>query len=72
MSASIGRRTVGNKIIRAREIIRVKNSYVMQFYEINISQVMILSLYTVYNKHEMIKIGNETREKLQILSQVLE
>ena len=44
----------------------------MLFYEINISQVMIFRLYTVYKKHEMIKIGNQTREKLQILSQVLE
>ena len=25
----------------------------MRFYEINICQVMILKLYTVYNKHEM-------------------
>ena len=44
----------------------------MQFYEINIYQVMIFRLYTVYNKHEMIKIGNQTAEKSQVLSQVLE
>ena len=44
----------------------------MQFYEKNVCQVMIFSLYTVYNKHEMIKIGIQTREKLQVLSQVLE
>ena len=48
-----------------------KNSYLMQFYEINICQVIILRLYTVYNKHEMIKIGKQTREKSQILSQGL-
>ena len=33
---------------------------------------MIFKLYTEYNKHEMIKIGNETREKSQVLSQVIE
>ena len=43
----------------------------MQFYEINICQVMIFKIYTVCNKHEMIKIGNQTGEKSQILSQVL-
>ena len=42
----------------------------MLFYEI--SQVMIFRLYIVYNKHEMIKIGNKTSEKSQVLSQVLE
>ena len=44
----------------------------MQFQEKNISQVMIFRLYTVYNKHEMMKIGNQIREKSQALSQVLE
>ena len=44
----------------------------MQFYEINIFEVMIFRLYTVYNKHEMTEIGNQTIEKLQVLSQVLE
>ena len=43
----------------------------MQFYEINIFQVMIFRLYAVYNKHEMLKNGNQTREKSQVLSQVL-
>ena len=42
----------------------------MQFYEINICQVMIFRLYTVYNKCDMIKIVNQTREILQLLSQV--
>ena len=44
----------------------------MQFYEINICQVMIFRPYTAYNKHEMIKIFSQTREELQVLSQVLE
>ena len=32
---------------------------------------MIFRFYTVYNKHEMIKIGNQTGEESQVLSQVL-
>ena len=44
----------------------------MQFYEINGYQIMNFGLYTVYNKHEMIKIGNYIREMSQILSEVLE
>ena len=44
----------------------------MQFYEINIEKIMIFRLYTVYNKHEMIKIDNQTREKSQVLSQMHE
>ena len=39
----------------------------MQFYELNISQVMMFKFYAVYNKQEIIKTGNETREKLQVL-----
>ena len=35
----------------------------MRFYEINVCQVLIFRHYTVYNKHVMIKIANETREK---------
>ena len=62
--------TVGKKSIRALEIISVKNSYLIQFYEINIFQVMIFIFYTVYDKHELIKIGNQTREKSQVQSQV--
>ena len=34
----------------------------MQFWEINTYQDMIFKLYTVHNKHDMIKIGYETRE----------
>ena len=49
-----------------------KNAYLMQLYEINVCQVMIFRLYTFYRKHEMLKIGNQTREKSQVLSQVLE
>ena len=33
---------------------------------------MIFRLYDVYNKHEKINIGYQTREKLQILSQEFE
>ena len=40
-----------------------KNSYLIQFYEINICQVMIFRFYIFYNKHQMIKIGNKTRKK---------
>ena len=44
----------------------------MQFNEVNNCQVMIFRLYTVFNKHKMIENDNEIREKLQVLSQVLE
>ena len=44
----------------------------MQFYEINFSQVMNLMLYTFHNKHGEIQIGNQKREKSQVLSKVLE
>ena len=43
----------------------------MQFCEINIFEVMIW-LYTISSKNEMIKIDNQTIEKWQVLSQVLE
>ena len=43
----------------------------MQFYEINICQVMIFRPYIVHNKDEMIKNGNQTSEKMQVLVQVL-
>ena len=42
----------------------------MQFYEIKVCQLMIFRLYIVYNKYEMIKIGNQRREKSQVLSQM--
>ena len=63
---------VSSKIIRALEIIRVKKLITNAFYEIHICQVMIFRLCTVYNKHQLIKIDNQTREKSQVLSQVLE
>ena len=44
-----------------------KNWYLMQFYEKNIGQFMVVGLYTVYNKHEVIQIGNQTTEKSQVL-----
>ena len=50
--------TVDSKIIRALEIVRVKNSYLMQFYEKNIYEVIIFRLHIVYNKHEIIKTVN--------------
>ena len=39
---------MGSKITWALVIIRVKNSYLMQFYEINICQVVIFRFYTAY------------------------
>ena len=39
-----------------------KNSYLVQFYEINICQAMIFRHFTVDNRHEMIKIGNQKRK----------
>ena len=59
--------TVGGKIIRALEIIRVQNSDVMQFCGINICQDTIFRLYTVYKKPDMRKIDNQTTEKSQVL-----
>ena len=44
----------------------------MQFYKINFCKVMSFRLYDVYNKNEMIKTDNQTGEKSQVLSQVLE
>ena len=38
----------------------------MQFYEKKNCEVMIFRLYTVYNKYEMIKMVNQTRERKQI------
>ena len=63
---------VSSKIIRTFEKICFQKSYLIQFYEMNICQIMIFKLHTVYNKCEMIKIGNQTRVKSQVLSQVLE
>ena len=49
-----------------------KKLYLRHVYEINICQVMIVRLFIDYNKHEIIKIGNQTGKKLETLSQVLE
>ena len=48
------------------------NLNLMQFYEINICEVMIFPLQTVNNKHKMIKINNQIREKSQVLPQLIE
>ena len=40
----------------------------MQFYEINICQVMIFRFYTVYNKHEMKKNGIQNRKIANIIA----
>ena len=58
--------TVGSKIIRAFEIIHVKKR-IPNAFKINTCQVMIFRLYTVCNKHEKIKINNQTREKSQVI-----
>ena len=42
----------------------------MQFYETNICRIKIFSLHTFYKNHDDDKNGDQTREKLQILSQV--
>ena len=44
----------------------------MQFNKINICQDLIFRLYTVDIKHEMMKVGSQTREKSRVLTQVLE
>ena len=46
------KRTVDCKISRVLEIIRVKNSYLLQFYEINIRTVMNFNLYDIFKKHD--------------------
>ena len=43
--------TVGSKIIRALEVIRVKKRIPNAVYERNICEVMIFRLTIVYNKH---------------------
>ena len=64
--------TAGSKIIRALEIIRVKilipNAVVRNKYLL----FVIFKLHNVYNKHGMMETVNQTREKTQVLSQVLE
>ena len=64
--------TIDSKIIRAVEIIPVQklipNIVLLNKYLLN----HIFKLYAVFNKHEMIKIVNETKGKSQVLSQMLE
>ena len=55
------------RIILLPTVSRIKKLIPNAFYEINISEIMIFRLYTVYKKQEMIKIGNPTREKSQVL-----
>ena len=40
-----------------------ENSYIVQFYEIYIYQIMIFRLYAVHNKHDDDKIDDQTRDK---------
>ena len=60
--------TVSSKVIQSLEIIRIKKLTSNAVLRNKYFQLMIFRLYTVYNKHEMIKIGNQTREKYQILN----
>ena len=64
--------TVGSKIIRVLEISRVKklipNAVLSKQYLLS----HFFRIYTVYNKHDMIKIGNQTIKKSQVISQLLE
>ena len=38
----------------------------MQFYLVNVCQAMIFRPYIVCNKHDIIKIGNQTKKKKKI------
>ena len=61
---------VGSKIIPALVIIRaIKLIAIAGLWK---KYLLSHDLYTVYNKHKMIKISNQTREKSQVLSKVLE
>ena len=68
---SVESNTVGTKINPSLEIIRVKKLMPNAALGKNIYQVMIFGFYTVYKKNEMVKIGNQTIEKSQKLSQML-
>ena len=45
-----------------------KDSHLIQFYEINVCQLMIFRLYTVYSKHEKIKVSNKIIRAFEIIS----
>ena len=63
--------SVGSKIIRALVIIRV-SKFIANAVLWNICQIMIFRLYTASNKHgDKKKKSDQTREKLQVLSQSL-
>ena len=64
--------TVASKILQVLEIICAKKLISNAILRNNICQVMVFRLYTVYNKHQMIKIDNKKTEKSQVLSQGLE
>ena len=57
--------TVGSKIIRALQIIRIKKLIPNAILGNNFCQVMIFRLCTVYNKRKMIKIGNKNQRKIE-------
>ena len=61
--------TIGSKMLRELQIIRVKKR---KPNEENICLVINFRFYIVYNKHGVIKIGNQTRVKAQVLSKVFE
>ena len=60
------------KLFENLRLVGLKSLYAIQFCKINICQVIIFRLHIVYNKHEMIKIDSQIREKSQVLLQVLE
>ena len=65
MSSVQNKLTVGRKNIQALEIIFDKKLMSNAVYEISISLVPILKLYTVYKNLEILKTGNQTRENSQ-------
>ena len=55
--------TVRSKIIQA---FVTENSYLIEFYEINICQVTIFRRFAVNKKHDDGKHANQTSKKLQV------
>ena len=64
--------TVGSKIIRALAIIPIKEHIFNAVLQVNVCQTTIFRSYIIYKNIFMIKIDDQTREKFQVLSQVLE
>ena len=58
---------LGRKIFQAFEIILTQTFILNVVLWINICQVLIFRLHTVYNKHDVVKIGIQIREKSQVL-----